>query len=82
MPLNFKSFLILFSSFFILMSCNEKKRSEPVQVVEQKPEIDTGDYHENYLREISFIKTRSDSASTEGMIKLAGGNYMMGAPVR
>ncbi|CAL67052.1 formylglycine-generating enzyme family protein [Christiangramia forsetii] len=78
MPSNFKSFLILFFSFIALQSCDDKKKSKPVQVVEQKPEIDTGDYHENYLREISFIKTREDSTSTEGMIKLRGGSYMMG----
>jgi len=78
MSLNFKFSLILFIILFALISCDEQKKSEPVQVVEQTPEIDTGDYHENYLREISFIKTRKDSASTKAMQRLGGGSYMMG----
>lgn len=78
MSLNFKPYILLTSVIFILISCNENKKSSPVQVVEQQPEVNTVDYHENYLREISFIKPREDSASTKNMIKLEGGSYMMG----
>ena len=78
MSSEFKSSIILFISFLLLLSCKNNEQSSPIQVVEQQPEKETGNYHENYLREISYIKTRMDSSSTKGMIKLKGGDFMMG----
>ena len=78
MSLNFKSSILLSSLLFILFSCKKNNKSIPIQAIEEKPEIETVNYHENYLREISYIDTREDSTSTNGMIKLKGGKYMMG----
>ncbi|MGA8853338.1 MAG: SUMF1/EgtB/PvdO family nonheme iron enzyme, partial [Christiangramia sp.] len=78
MSSNFKSSILFSSIIFILISCDGNKKSSPIQAVEQKPEVETGDYHKDYLKEISYIKTSADSASTKGMVKLQGGSYMMG----
>ncbi len=75
---NFKFIHFLFLCALFLNSCKEQNSSSPVQVLEQKPKVDNGGYHENYLREISFIKTREDSASTSDMVKIQGGTFLMG----
>ncbi len=71
-------FLILFVLFFAF-SCKENRRSEPILVVNEKPKPVFDDYHEQYLKEISYIDTRADSSSTKGMMKIKGGTYLMGA---
>ncbi|QYA25971.1 formylglycine-generating enzyme family protein [Gramella sp. MT6] len=73
-----KLITLVFSSILILASCGDDKKSKPIQVIDQVPEKDFGDYHKNYLREISFIDTRADSSSTSNMVKLSGGSFMMG----
>ena len=73
-----KVFSIIFSALFLVLSCKENKKQEPIQVVEEKPQAVHTDYHKEYLKEISFIETRKDSASTSGMVKVNGGDYMMG----
>jgi len=78
MSSNFKVYIFITCILFFFNACKENEKSSPIQVIDQQPEIPKVDYHENYLREISFIKTRKDSTTTEGMIKLEGGNYMMG----
>ncbi|MDX1761368.1 MAG: formylglycine-generating enzyme family protein [Christiangramia sp.] len=47
-------------------------------MVNEKPQPIFDDYHEQYLKEISFLKTRKDSASTEGMTRIKGATYLMG----
>ncbi|MBT8296188.1 MAG: formylglycine-generating enzyme family protein, partial [Gramella sp.] len=76
--MNFKPYFLFSIIFILLNSCNEYKGSAPIQVLEETEKINNGDYHENYLREISFLKTREDSASTAGMLKVIGGSYTMG----
>ena len=64
-------------SLWLIFSCNEKIDHKNEDF---KPEDTTTQlsYHDSYLREISFIQTRKDSAATTGMLKIKGGKYMMG----
>lgn len=82
MSSNIKFYHLLFFLTFILNSCEESKKSKPELVVEPQPVQEKINYHENYIKEISFIKTREDSASTDNMILLKGGKYRMGASGR
>lgn len=43
------------------------------------PKKESIDYHENYLKEISYLKTREDSSSTLGMVKIGKDQFMMGS---
>ena len=47
--------------------------------MEMPPKKESIDYHENYLREISYLKTREDSSSTLGMVKLGKAEFKMGS---
>ncbi|MEO2062984.1 MAG: formylglycine-generating enzyme family protein [Christiangramia sp.] len=72
-------FIITILCGLLLISCKDEKKSGPEMVVEPAPESHVkGTYHEIYLKEISYIKARVDSASTEGMVQIPGGTYMMG----
>jgi formylglycine-generating enzyme len=77
MPFKFRATLLLIFSLFLLTGCRDEKSHEPLLAVDPKP-VKNVDYHKEYLEEISFLKTREDSASTEGMRKVTGGSYMMG----
>lgn len=70
-----KYFLVagLFCSFF---SCKNQER-EKDKTSEEKIESTDRSYHEKYLEEIAEIEER-DSVSTSGMLKIEGGEYMMG----
>ncbi|PKD16693.1 sulfatase [Salegentibacter salinarum] len=71
--LRFFLFTFLISSF---LSCKneEKKTAETSEENIQKPEKS---YHEKYMEEIAEIEERA-SVSTAGMLKIEGGEYMMG----
>lgn len=79
MSSNIKSSFSLLLVLLLAFSCKEDKKSEPIQAVEIEPKNNLhSDYHREYLKEISFIKTREDSSSTRGMTKIQGANYIMG----
>lgn len=73
-----KSCCIYLIGIFLAISCQDSKKSRPILVVDEKPKTEITDYHKEYLKEISFIKTREDSLSTDGMIRVKGGTYLMG----
>ena len=74
-----KKFIFLFLiSSLLFTSCKEEESNGPIQAVEPPETRKVSDYHKQYLKEISYIKTRADSSSTENMIKLDGGEYLMG----
>ncbi|OEY74016.1 formylglycine-generating enzyme family protein [Salegentibacter salarius] len=63
----------LFCSFF---SCKNQEK-EKAKTSEEKIERTDKSYHEKYLEEIAEIE-EGDSVSTSGMLKIEGGEYMMG----
>jgi formylglycine-generating enzyme required for sulfatase activity len=65
--------LCLFCSFF---SCKNEE-NEPAEASKENIQKTEKSYHEKYLEEIAEIKER-DSVSTSGMLKIEGGEYMMG----
>lgn len=73
-----RSIFLVFSILILAVSCKENKKADPILVVKEDPKPVFSDYHEQYLREISYIETRSDSSSTKGMTRVSGGTYMMG----
>ncbi|GAA4320648.1 formylglycine-generating enzyme family protein [Pontixanthobacter gangjinensis] len=75
---NLKAVFTLFSLSILLFSCKEDRKSEPILVVKEVQKPVFSDYHEQYLREISYIDTREDSSSTHGMTRIHGGTYEMG----
>ncbi|AVR46952.1 formylglycine-generating enzyme family protein [Christiangramia fulva] len=79
MSFSFRFFIITVLAGLLFTGCQENKKNTPINVVESKPVIPHNDYYKKYMREISFIKTRADSASTKGMLKIKGGDYMMGS---
>ena len=70
-----KYFLVagLFCSFF---SCKNQEK-EKAKTSAEKIERTEKSYHEKYLEEIAAIEER-DSVSTSGMLKIEGGEYLMG----
>lgn len=74
-----RSFFQIACIGLVLLSCKENKSSGPIEAMEMPPKKESIDYHENYLREISYLKTREDSTSTLGMIKLGRGEFLMGS---
>lgn len=70
-----KYFLVscLFCSFF---SCKNQEQ-EKTKTSAEKIERTEKSYHEKYLEEIAEIEER-DSVSTSGMLKIEGGEYLMG----
>lgn len=77
MSIRIQLIILVFSSALVLTGCQDHK-NKPINVAKTKPEALHNDYYKKYMREISFIKTRPDSASTKGMQKIPGGIYMMG----
>ncbi|MCH4823735.1 formylglycine-generating enzyme family protein [Gramella lutea] len=73
-----RSIFLVFSIVILAVSCKESQKSAPISVIEEKPKPVYTDYHRQYLREISYIETRKDSASTIGMTRISGGKFMMG----
>ena len=63
----------LFCSFF---SCKNQEK-EKAKTSAEKIERTNKSYHEKYLEEIAAIEER-DSVSTSGMLKIKGGEYLMG----
>ena len=73
-----RSFFQILCIVLLIISCKQEKSSGPIEAMEMPPKKESIDYHENYLREISYLKTREDSASTLGMVKLGAKEFMMG----
>jgi len=69
--------ILIFLSLSIT-SCKKDSSQGPIQAVEPTENRIVSDYHQQYLKEISYIKTREDSTSTRSMIKIGGGKFLMG----
>ncbi|MFV8224457.1 formylglycine-generating enzyme family protein [Christiangramia aquimixticola] len=76
--MTFKTFsiIILLLCITVFLACKEERGIGREAILTEQVEVP--DYHQAYIKEISYIKTRPDSASTDGMVKMKGGTYMMG----
>ncbi|SFF59660.1 Formylglycine-generating enzyme, required for sulfatase activity, contains SUMF1/FGE domain [Salegentibacter agarivorans] len=76
MRLFFIKYFVLLCLFCSFLSCKNEE-NEPAEASKENIQKTEKSYHEKYLEEIAEIKER-DSVSTSGMLKIEGGEYMMG----
>ncbi|HKL35711.1 MAG TPA: formylglycine-generating enzyme family protein, partial [Salegentibacter sp.] len=76
MRFSFLRYFIVACLFFSFFSCKNQEK-EKAKTSAEKIERTNKSYHEKYLEEIAAIEER-DSVSTSGMLKIKGGEYLMG----